>query len=82
MISTEKITIEEFIDKLKKSKYIIFETDFDDVRMFIAGYGNKFKIIKVKRGVVKTSVNGIKGYMKMEITFLKYWLDQYKLKIE
>jgi hypothetical protein len=82
MISKEKITIEEFADKLKKSKYIIFEPDFEDVKIFISGYGTKFNIIKVKRGIVTTRVDGFKNSKKIEIAFLKYWFDEYKLRIE
>lgn len=82
MISKEIITTAEFIDKLKKSKYIIFHADFEDVKIFISGYGTKFNIVKVKRGIVTTSINGIKGYRKFEVGFLKYWLDEYKLRIE
>jgi hypothetical protein len=82
MISKEKITTEEFIAKLKKSKYIIFYNDYDDVKIFTSGYGTVFKIIKVKRGVVTTSIDGFKNNKKFEVGFLKYWLDEYKLRIE
>jgi predicted methyltransferase len=82
MISKEKITTEEFIAKLKKSKHIIFYDDYDDVKIYINGYGNIFNIVKVKRGVVTTSIDGFKGSRKIEVGFLKYWLDEYKLKIE
>jgi len=77
-----RLTNEEFIDRLKKSKHIFFQVEFDDVKMFISGYGNIFNINKVKRGIVKTTVDGIKGYRKIEIDFLKRWFDEYKLKIE
>jgi len=82
MISKEKVTKEEFVDKLKKSKYLIFRTEFDDVKIFISGFGNKFKIVKVKNGNVKTSVDGFNGYRNMDVNFLKYWFDEYKLIIE
>ena len=82
MISKEKMTFEEFVDKLKKSKHIIFFTDYDDVKSFTNGYGNKFNIVKIKRGIVTTRADGFKSDRKFEIGFLKYWLDEYKLKIE
>ena len=82
MISKEKVTKEEFVDKLKKSKYLIFRTEFDDVKIFISGFGNKFKIVKVKNGNVKTSIDGVKGYKNIDVNFLKYWFDEYKLIIE
>jgi hypothetical protein len=82
MISKEKVTIEEFISDLKKSKYIIFQTNFDDVASYVNGFGNKFKIVKVKKGIVKTSVDGFTGYRFFKIDFLKYWLDEYKIKLE
>ena len=77
-----RVTNEEFIDKLKRSKTIFFQTEFDDVKIFINGYGNIFNIIKIKRGVVKTTVDGINGYRKIDIDFLKRWFDEYKLRIE
>lgn len=82
MITNEKTTIEEFISDLKKSKYIVFETTFDDVRSYINGFGNRFKIVKVKNDVVKTSVDGFTGYRFFKIDFLKFWFDEYKLKLE
>ena len=77
-----RLTDEEFVDRLKKSKFIIFKVDFDDVKFFISGYGNRFNIVKVKRGIVRTSVDGIKGYRKMEVSFLKQWFDEYKINIQ
>jgi len=82
MISKERVTFEEFTDTLKKSKYIIFRAEFDDVKMFINTMGNKYKIVKVKRGKVKTSVDGFKGYRELDVKFLKYWFDEYKLMVE
>ncbi len=82
MISKERVTTEEFVDKLKKSKYIIFHTDFEDVKIFINGYGDRFNIVKVKRGIVTTKIDGFKSVKKFEIGFLKYWLDEYKLRLE
>jgi hypothetical protein len=82
MISKERVTMAEFIDKLKKSKYIIFYTEFDDVSKFVSGYGNTFNIIKVKKGIVHAKVDGFKNCTKFDISFLKYWLDEYKLRIE
>lgn len=78
----QRLTNAEFVDKLKKSKCILFRTDFDDVRIFVSGFGTRFNIIKVKRGVVKTSVDGISGYRKIEVEFLKKWFDEFKLNIE
>lgn len=77
-----RLTNEEFVDKLKKSKYILFQIEFDDVKIFISGFGNKFNIVKIKNDIVKTSIDGFKGYRKIEIIFLKKWFDEYKLKIE
>jgi len=82
MISKEKVTLEEFIDMLKKSTYIIFRDEFDDVKIFIGVWGSRYKIVKVKRGKVKTSVDGFKGYRVLDINFLKYWFDEYKLTVE
>ena len=77
-----RLTDAEFVDKLKKSKYILFRSEFDDVKIFTSGYGNRFNIVKVKRGVVKTSVDGISGIRKIEVEFLKRWFDEFKLNIE
>lgn len=74
--------MEEFIDNLKKSKFIIFRTEFDDVRNFTNIWGNKYKIIKVKKGIVIIGVDGFKENRKIDIPFLKYWFDEYKLTIE
>ena len=78
-----RLTDNEFVDKLKKSKYIVFKTESgDDVKLFVNAYGCRFNIVKVKRGIVKTSVDGFVGYKKIEVSFLKSWYDEYKLEIE
>ena len=82
MISQERVTLEEFIDTLKKSNYIVFRPEFEDVKLFINTMGNKYRIVKVKRGKVKTSVDGFKGSRLLDVNFLKYWFDEFKLKIE
>ena len=58
----QRLTNEEFVDKLNKSKYILFQIEFDDVKIFISGFGNNL-LMSIK----ESSFNNGDSVFKLEM---------------